>query len=57
MLALCDAATVVNPSPALTALAALKGWEVVRPQRPWHSKTDHAFQTLALLLGLDRGSR
>ena len=57
MLALCDAATVVNPSPTLTALAARKGWEVVRPLRPWHSKTDHALQTLALLLGLDRDSR
>jgi len=54
---LCDAATVVNPSPTLTALAARKGWEVVRPQRPWQSKTDHTLQTLALLLGLDRDSR
>lgn len=56
MLALCDAATVVNPSPALTTLAAHNAWEVVRPQRPWHSKTDHALQALAMLLGLGKDS-
>jgi HAD superfamily hydrolase (TIGR01490 family) len=57
MLALCDEVTVVNPSPALTALAARCAWEVVRPQRPWHSKLDHALQSLALLFGMGKNSR
>ena len=32
MLALCDAVTVVNPSPGLTARACATGWEIVRTQ-------------------------
>jgi len=54
LLGLCDEATLVNPSPAFTAMAASKGWEVVRPQLPWKSKIDHAKQSLALLLGIGK---
>jgi HAD superfamily hydrolase (TIGR01490 family) len=54
MLALCDAATVVNPSPGLTALAENSGWEIVRPPRPWKSRGGFALRVLALLLGVGR---
>jgi phosphatidylglycerophosphatase C len=54
MLELCGAATVVNPSPALTALAERSGWRIVRPSRPWKSRLDFAARVLALLAGLGR---
>ena len=54
MLALCDAATVVNPSPSLTALAEESGWEIVRPARPWKSRLGFAARALALLVGVGR---
>ncbi len=54
MLALCDSATVVNPSPRLTALADESGWEIVRPARPWKSRTGFALRVLALLSGIGR---
>ncbi len=57
MLALADFVTVVNPSPALTALATSHGWTILRPQRPWHSRSEHVLQALALLLGLGKGGR
>ena len=52
MLALCEAATVVNPSPLLTALAEASGWEIVRPVRPWKSRVGFALRVLALLTGI-----
>jgi HAD superfamily hydrolase (TIGR01490 family) len=54
MLALCEAATVVNPSAGLTALARQAGWEIVRPARPWTTRAGFALRALALLLGLGR---
>jgi phosphoserine phosphatase len=54
MLALCGAATVVNPSPTLAAQAAESGWSIVRPRRPWKSRAGFAFRVLALLTGLGR---
>ena len=54
MLALCGSATVVNPSPSLTALAEESGWEIVRPSRPWKSRCGFARRVLALLLGVGR---
>lgn len=54
MLALCDTATVVNPSPELTRLAVENGWEIVRPARPWKSRFGFAVRALALLLGIGR---
>lgn len=54
MLALCQNATVVNPSPALTTLAEASGWEIVRPPRPWKSRAGFALRALALLTGLGR---
>ena len=52
MLALCDAATAVNPDPHLESVASANGWNVVRPHRPWTSKTDRALRSLGLLLGI-----
>ena len=54
MLALCAAATVVNPSPELARLAAMSGWEIVRPARPWRSRAGFALRVVALLLGVGR---
>lgn len=54
MLALCDAATVVNPDAALTALALASGWQILRPARPWHSRIGFACRALALLTGVGR---
>lgn len=54
MLALCETVTVVNPPPALAALARESGWEIVRPARPWKSRLGFAVRVLALLTGLGR---
>lgn len=54
MLALCESATVVNPSPALAALAAQSGWGIVRPARPWKTRVGFAVRVAALLTGLGR---
>jgi HAD superfamily hydrolase (TIGR01490 family) len=54
MLTLCDSATVVNPSPKLTAIAQQSGWEIVRPTRPWKSGLGFATRVLALLIGAGR---
>ncbi len=54
MLELCAKATVVNPSPALTADAEAAGWEFVRPARPWKSRGGFAVRALGMLLGCGR---
>lgn len=54
LLGICHTATVVNPSPALTALAEDAGWQIVRPRRPWRGKVGFGCRVLALLLGLGR---
>jgi phosphatidylglycerophosphatase C len=52
MLELCEAATVVNPSPQLTALAERSGWRIMRTSRPWRNRLDFALRVLALLNGI-----
>lgn len=52
MLGICGNATVVNPSPALTAMAEENGWTIVRPKRPWRNRAGFAVRALALLLGI-----
>jgi len=54
MLDLCAAATVVNPSPALAALAQTAGWQVVRPARPWRTRAGLCCRMLGFLAGLGR---
>ncbi len=54
MLALCERALLVNPDSTLSAMAAEKHWEIVRPARPWNSPLDRALRLLALLFGLGR---
>jgi HAD superfamily hydrolase (TIGR01490 family) len=54
MLTLCEAATVVNPTPELAELAQQSGWEIVRPTRPWTTRTGFGLRAMALLLGLGR---
>lgn len=56
MLALCEAVTVVNPAPRLTAIAQESCWEIVRPERPWQSRVGFARRALALLLGMGQSS-
>lgn len=51
MLDLCDSATVVNPSARLAEIAGKSGWEIVRPPRPWKSKTGFAIRAVKLLAG------
>ncbi|GAA5122504.1 haloacid dehalogenase-like hydrolase [Luteolibacter yonseiensis] len=51
MLALCETATVVNPSAGLAELARGNGWKIVHPARPWISKLGFFARTLALLVG------
>jgi HAD superfamily hydrolase (TIGR01490 family) len=51
MLALCDSATVVNPGRDLTKMAEDCGWEILRPARPWKSKSGFIIRMLALLAG------
>jgi phosphatidylglycerophosphatase C len=52
MLELCDAATVVNPSPQLAVLAEESGWRIVRPSLPWSNRLDYALRVVALLTGI-----
>ena len=52
MLALCHAATTVNPKSTLTNLAKHHGWDIVRPARPWKSKAGFALRAIALLFGI-----
>jgi len=52
MLALCQTATVVNPSPKLTAIAEQNHWHIIRPQRPWSHRLGFAWRATALLFGL-----
>lgn len=54
MLALCDSATVVNPSRRLTRLAKVASWEIVGPRRPWKTRAGFALRVIALLLGVGR---
>jgi HAD superfamily hydrolase (TIGR01490 family) len=55
MLALCGAATVVNPSPRLAQMAEESGWKILRPARPWKSRIGFALRVLGLLMGMGQG--
>jgi hypothetical protein len=54
MLAICQNATLVNPSPALTEIGRKRGWNVTRPARPWTSGFDRLRRIAALVTGFGR---
>jgi HAD superfamily phosphoserine phosphatase-like hydrolase len=51
MLACCERNTLVNPSPALTAIGEEKGWEIVRPEKPWQGKSGHLMEVVRRITG------
>lgn len=54
MLGLCEHVTLVNPSPALSALGKARGWAIINPPLPWKSRTRRALAIVALLFGFGR---
>lgn len=52
MMRCCGRGTVVNPSPALEAIAHESGWDIVRPPRPWRSPAGRNRQILRFLAGI-----
>lgn len=52
LLAVCEKVMTVNPGERLTELAKERGWQVVRPQRPWKGRPGFAWRALKLLLGV-----
>jgi HAD superfamily phosphoserine phosphatase-like hydrolase len=52
MLEICENATLVNPSPMLTAIGEKHGWAIIRPTRPWRSTFDRMRQMAKLVLGI-----
>lgn len=54
MLGLCQQALLVNPKSVLEEMGRRHDWKVVRPARPWKSKTDHIIRSLKLLLGVGK---
>jgi HAD superfamily hydrolase (TIGR01490 family) len=54
MLEICETATIVNPKPALTALAEQHGWIILRPALPWKSNFEKSWRVLMLLLGIGK---
>ena len=53
MLELCEEVTVVNPGAKLLEVAESRGWEIVRPSRPFSSRRVMAFRCLKQIFGLD----
>ena len=53
MLELCEEVTVVNPGEKLWEIAESRGWETVRPSRPFSSRRAMAFRCLRQICGLD----
>ena len=51
MLALCDRVTMVNPCDGLAAEGEARGWGIVRPERPWHSRAAFYRQCAGWLTG------
>lgn len=54
MLAICHQATVVNPRAALTKRAKKSRWTIIRPDRPWKSRSEKFLIILQLLLALGK---
>lgn len=56
MLHCCEANTLVNPKSRLTAIGTELGWEIQRPDKPWHGSLAHAREVLSRITGLKRDS-
>ncbi|MBC7980352.1 MAG: HAD-IB family hydrolase [Armatimonadetes bacterium] len=54
MLAICDTATIVNPTRKLTAIAVKNHWTILRPGRPWKSDFEKGWRSILLLLALGK---
>lgn len=52
LLAICRNATLVNPGPELTHLGGGNGWAIIRPPRPWKSRSHRILKLAAMLIGL-----
>lgn len=52
MMLACREGTVVNPSPALTGIAAGRGWHILRPPVPWKSRLDKVSHILRFAAGI-----
>jgi HAD superfamily hydrolase (TIGR01490 family) len=52
MLACCQQNTLVNPSAKLTAIGKMHGWEIQRPEKPWHGRSAYLLEVLRRCTGL-----
>ena len=52
MLRCCMENTLVNPSPKLTAIGDVRGWEIERPVKPWSGTAGHVREVLRRITGL-----
>lgn len=52
MLECCLENTLVNPSSRLTAIGENRGWEIVRPEKPWKNRKQHAIEVLRRITGI-----
>lgn len=52
MLECCLENTLVNPSSSLTRLGEARGWEIVRPAKPWSNRRGQAWEVLRRITGL-----
>ena len=44
--------TLVKPSPRLAAIGSTRGWEILRPEKPWRNRKEHALEVLRRIAGL-----
>ncbi len=52
MLECCEKNTLVNPSPSLTKVGEARGWEIVRPAKPWKDRKGQAWEVLRRITGM-----
>ena len=52
MLECCLENTLVNPSSRLTAIGQARGWEILRPAKPWKNRREHTLEVMRRITGL-----
>lgn len=52
MLECCLENTLVNPSSRLTAIGENRGWEILRPEKPWKGRGGQALEVLRRITGI-----